>query len=131
MASQTGTDMSFSVAEVQSYIRGYHAYKDVWTPSIGDVLLLKREPDNSKDRAVAVIKDGEVVGHVPHNIASTVSQFLRRDSNEAFVEVTGERVNRRAGYGLEIPCIYRFYGPEPYTKKLREIVASLHARGLL
>ena len=113
-------------------IRGYHAYKDLWTPSIGDVLLLKREPDNSKDHcAVAVIKDGEVVGHVPYNIASTVSQFLRRDINKAFVEVTEERVNRGAGYGLEIPCIYHFYGPEPYTKKLREIAASLHARGLL
>ena len=29
-----------------------------------------------------------------------------------FVEVTG---SRGPGYGLEIPCIYRLYGPKPYT----------------
>ena len=45
--------------EVNSFIRGYHAYKDVWTPFIGEELLLRREPDNVKDRsAVAVLKDG-------------------------------------------------------------------------
>ena len=33
-----------------------------------------------------MIKDGEVVGHVP---ATKIFQFLRRDVNKAFVEVTG------------------------------------------
>ena len=32
--------------------------------------------------------------------------------------MTGPRVNRAAGYGLEIPCVYRFYGPKPYTDKV-------------
>ena len=32
-----------------------------------------------------------------------------------FVEVTESEVNRGAGYGLEIPCINRLYGPKPYT----------------
>ena len=35
------------------------------------------------------------------------------------------------GYGLEIPCIYRFYGPEPYVKKFREVLQALNANGLL
>ena len=44
-----------------------------WSPSIGDVLVLKREPDNPKQSsAVAVVKDGDVVGHVPYNLAPTV-----------------------------------------------------------
>ncbi len=78
-------------------------------PTIGEGLLLKREPDNIRHQsAVAVIRDGEVVGHVPYNLAPTVSQFLRRDCNKAFVEVTGDRVNRGAGYGVEVPCVYRF-----------------------
>ena len=28
------------------------------------------------------------------------------------VEVVGKRVNRGGGYGLEIPVLCRFYGPE-------------------
>ena len=38
-----------------------------------------------------MIKDGEVVGHAP---ATKIFQFLRRDVNKAFVEVTGTKVNR-------------------------------------
>ena len=51
----------------ESYIRGYHAYEDIWTPTTGEELVvLRRKPDNMKDHlAVAVIKDGEIVGHVP------------------------------------------------------------------
>ena len=67
---------SLSVAEVRSYIRGYHAYMESWSPSIDDVLVLKREPDNPKQSsAVAVIKYGDVIGHVPYNIAPPSRSF--------------------------------------------------------
>ena len=114
------------VTEFDSYIRGYHAYQDIWNPVVGESLLLKREPDNSVDSsAVAVWREDEIVGHVPFNIASVLSQFLRRDCNQGFVEVTGEKINRGAGYGLEIPCTYKLYGPRPYIERLAEIVQSL------
>ena len=77
------------VAEFDSYIRGYYAYQDIWNPVVGESLLLKREPDNSVDSsAVAVWREDEIVGHVPFNI---LSQFLRRDCNQGFVEVTGKK----------------------------------------
>ena len=41
-----------------------------------------------------------------------LSQFLRREVNKGFVEVTGKKENRGAGYGLEIPCVYHLYGPK-------------------
>ena len=44
---------------------------------------------------------------------------------KAFARVTGRKVNRGAGYGLEIPCVYQFYGPKPYIDKLREVIDSL------
>ena len=98
MASQVVTETGLEVLEISSYIRGYHAYMDIWEPAIGETLLTKMEPTNDKDsRAVAVVKDGEIVGHVPLNLAPKLFQFLRREVNKAFVEVTG------AGYGLEIP----------------------------
>ena len=31
------------VTEFDSYIRGYHAYQDIWNPVVGESLLLKRE----------------------------------------------------------------------------------------
>ena len=47
-------------------MRGYHASLEQWTPSIGEVLSLKREPDNSHNSySVAVVKGEPVVGHVP------------------------------------------------------------------
>ena len=33
-----------------SFIRGVHAYKDLWEPRIGEVLQLQQEPDNSQDK---------------------------------------------------------------------------------
>ena len=38
-----------------------------------------------------------------YNLAPIISLFLKRDFNKALV---GEKVNRGAGYGLEIPCEY-------------------------
>ena len=109
------------VAEFESYIRGYHTYRDIWSPGVGEILPLKREPDNLVDAsAVAVWKENKIVGHMPYNIASVISQFLRRGCNKGFVQVTGNKVNREAGYGLEVPCTapctYRLYGPRPFIE---------------
>ena len=53
------------------------------------MLLLKREPENVEDKfAVAVIKSGTVVGHVPKSLAPVISQFLKRDCNKGVVNIT-------------------------------------------
>ena len=67
--------------------------------------------------------DRKVVGRVPYSLSTFVSQFLQRDVNKAFARITGERVNRGAGYGLEIPCAHQFFGLKPYmyVDKLREV----------
>ena len=50
----------------KSAIRGYHVYKDIWTPSVDDKLSVKREFKNQFDHfAVKIILDGETVGHLP------------------------------------------------------------------
>lgn len=63
-----------SCYEWSSYIRGYHDYQAVWTPSIGEMLLLKVEPTNPYDFAVSVVA---VVGHVPKYISRVVCFFLK------------------------------------------------------
>ena len=128
MASQvvSSTVADLEVLEICSYVRGYHAYMDIWTPIEGQTLLVRREPTNSEDNnAVGVFLEDVIVGHVPRNLAPRFSQFLRRDVNKAFAEVTGEKVNRGGGYGLEVPCVYRLYGPKVYLEKMKQLVNSL------
>ena len=43
-----------------SHVKGYHEYKGIWKPEIGDVLKTKREPGNKTYKfAVAVMKEKE------------------------------------------------------------------------
>ena len=49
-----------------SVVRGHHIYKVVWTPEVGEILHLRTEEGNEhNEHAVAVVKDGLIVGHVP------------------------------------------------------------------
>ena len=111
MASQPMVSSGGDFVEHSSFVRGVHAYKDLWEPRIGEVLQLQREPDNCQDKlAVAVLKSGRVVGHVQKNLAPIFSPFLKHCCNKAVVKITGNRLNRGAGHGLEAPCVYRLYG---------------------
>ena len=94
MASQTLCE-NYSCYEIHTYVRGYHVYKDNQIPMIGQVLLLKRESKNEHDRNAvsATTSSGEIVGHVPYNLAPIMSQFLRRDINKGTTEISGKRVN--------------------------------------
>ena len=118
-----------SCLEIHSYVRGYHAYKNVWEPARGEALLVRWEPTNPLDKhAVAVYKE-DIVGHVPYNLAPRLSQFLKRECNKAFAEITVAKVNRGAGYGLEVPCVYRLYGLKLYIAKMQELLDSLGVSG--
>ena len=52
-----------------------------------------------------------MVGHLPENIAKLCFLFLKLPYTSIKAEVTGKRVNRGGGYGLEVPVIYYFTGP--------------------
>ena len=69
--------------EWPSYIRGYHEYKNFWSPTVGETLRLTTKLTNPQDPfTVAVIKDGCVMGHVPRTVNGTVSFFLRKDGSD-------------------------------------------------
>ena len=112
MASQpVRGSQEISSLQVKLYVRGYQAYMDIWDPTIGEVLPLRPEPTNPNNKfAVAIMRRGDIVGHLPYNLSPIVSAFLKREVNKGLVEVTGEKVNRGAGYGLEIPRTYHFTG---------------------
>ena len=106
---------TFSVLKHLSYIRGYHAYMNIWTPIIGDDnLLCKQERDNKHDEnAIAVLKCNgsghRIVGHVPFCYFSLFMKFLSLPYHCIKVFVEGKRVNRGAGYCLEIPARNTLY----------------------
>ena len=55
---------------------------------------------SQSDTDSVVQTEGEIVGHVPYNLAPAVSHLYM---NKGFAEVTGGKVNIGAGYGLEVP----------------------------
>ena len=73
--------------------------------------------------SLSVPKEDQIVGHIPFNLSPILLfHSLKRDVNKAFARVTRSKINGGAGYSLEIPCIYEFYGPKPYIDKLREVI---------
>ena len=71
---------------------------------------------NTKKRTntidIVIFHNKRVVGHVPNNFSKLFYHFLLLPGCSIGVEVTGKRVNRGSGYGLEIPVCYRITGPE-------------------
>ena len=66
-----------STFSVEAMIRGYHVYKDIWNAVVNEELQCQREPFNSSDSfAVAVVRGGTIVGHVPRKISSVCSLFF-------------------------------------------------------
>ena len=76
---------------IDAMVRGYHEYQSVWQASLGEKLKCVREVGNRSDVfAVAVVKAGETVRHLPRKISSICSIFLR-NGVEIVCEVTGLR----------------------------------------
>ena len=71
-----------------SYIRGYHEYKSVWLPTVGETLRLTLDLTNLQD-TMTMMKDGYDMEHIPRTVSQTVSFFLRKDKNVGLCEVTG------------------------------------------
>ena len=52
--------------ETMPHVKGYHVYKTLWIPAIGECLLSEKEPDNPKGKyAVCVKKENRIIGHLP------------------------------------------------------------------
>ena len=52
--------------EINTYVRGYQIYKNIWKPSMNEELKAKMEPDNVMDKhSVCVKKNTSIVGHLP------------------------------------------------------------------
>ena len=70
---------------------GYHIYEAIWWAVVGETLACKKEPQNIHDRyALAVKKDGNMIGHLP-KIVSRVYSLLTRGGGSIHCTVSGTR----------------------------------------
>ena len=64
-----------------------------------------------------------------NNLSKFFCHFLSLPNCTISCEVTGKRVNRGGGYGLEIPVKYTFLGPnkaiEWIEKRVTEIISAV------
>ena len=103
----------FSSYEFDSFIRGYHAYQHIWTPVEGETYSGTRKPGNQQDcNAVVVMYENRVVGRILMAISKCISLFLTLPGSFLETKLTGKRINRGGGYGLEVPCKYCISGQE-------------------
>ena len=77
-----------------SVVRGYHVYKNVWTPSIGEQLQLRRQ---DHERSCRERREG-IVGHVPREMSRTYWHFIMHGGSVG-CEITGRRTLGKGGEG--------------------------------
>ena len=118
-------DATFSV---ESMVRGYHVYKDIWAASIREHLLCRRETTNLADRfSVAVMKDETIVGHIPRKISNVCSIFKRKGGSILCLTTGSRRFSSDLPQGgLEIPCILIFKGNKDTAKANKLIEDALN-----
>ena len=118
------TRINLNVVEVNTYITGYHIYKNEWEPTLGEELLVKMEPKNRHDRyAVSVQKDRQIVGHIERGegFAQTIFFFLRADETARCVAtINGKPTNLGDSLGQKIPCSLRLTGKKQFVKVLKD-----------
>ena len=106
--------------DVDSFVKGHHEYKSIWTPKIGEILSTEREPGNLVDKyAVCVKKENEIVGHLPlgkdGKFAKTVFYFLRADEyGSCNVLIKGKPVNLGDGDEMHVSCTLNFVGQKKF-----------------
>ena len=96
--------------DIDTSVKGYHVYKNIWKPNVNEELETEMDPDNVVDKyAVCVKSNTSIVGHLPlgknGQFAKMIFYFLRADQDaECKVVITGKEVNFGYGDGMQVPC---------------------------
>ena len=112
----------FDCLETNSGVKGFHVYKEIWSPSIGDILTAQQQQENAKDRfTVIMINDGKEVVHLRiGKYAKTIHFFLCE------VTITGKAENRGGAKGMFVPRRLKLSGPKSYVSVSKEDIPKLY-----
>ena len=94
---------------------------------------MKEQTNEFDKHAVAVVcinslSKEVVAGYVPKFMSMFASMFLPLTECTLSIEVTGNLVNRGAGYGLEISANFHFYGPENAIVWIRSKITNIEKK---
>ena len=108
-------------AEIDTYVKGYHVYKNIWKPTVNKELETKMESDNVMNKyAVCVKKKPSIIGHLLFGKNGKFGQifyFLRADQDAEYKAVTtGKEVNLDDGDGMHVSCKLKISGPRKMVK---------------
>ena len=92
------TDPDLETQNFNSYSRGYHAYMNLWIPSIEDKSLICQKEKGNEYELLLEITLLDVCPKI----------YVIIFGNSISTQVLGKRVNGSAGYGLEIPVCFLF-----------------------
>ena len=112
--------------EIDTYVKRYHVYKNMWKPTVNEDLETEMEPTNVMDKyAVCVKKNTSIVGHLPlgknGKFAKMILYFLRADQDaKCKVVITGKEVSLGDGDRMQVPCKLKISGP----RKIVEILCK-------
>ena len=73
----------------------------------------------------------KVVGDVPLYSSKLTFKFLQFQNHSIRIAVTGKRVNRGAGLGLEIPVDYFFYEDSRVIASLKNSIEKFFIRVII
>ena len=127
MASQPVSSTTICNYNFDSYIRGYHAYKDRWNqPWIGEVLPLESDPTNPHDKfAVAVKKCGETVGHLPFNVAPVVSEDLDEEERQFDLEPPPPKITRYQDAIASLEAVQTFLDSKGHSEEATRVASTM------
>ena len=112
--------------DLETFIKGHHVYKVIWTPKQGEQLDVLMEPDNRMGKFAVCVKINEkIVGHLKKGtsggFAKTIFYFMRSDAySSAWAKVTGKRCNLGDGVGMQVPCKLSLSGQPKFVSVLRK-----------
>ena len=112
---------------VESCVRGFHVYQDIWTPTTGEWLPCEVE-DNPMDLyAVAIKKRMVIIGHIPPKISVACSLFIQRGDALCCIITDSHRQysSDLPQGGLQIPCKLEFMCDDTeLMSKIKKLVQS-------
>ena len=128
MASQVidGAVSQLQVLEIYSFLRGYHAYTEMWNPVMGEIYTGGEDRTNEQTLYTCSGNLQRYRNCRPCSIQSSsknVSIFYERTKHSQ------KSLEPKSTSKLEVPCVYHPYGPNIYVDKMKGLVESLLADG--
>ena len=109
---------------INSVVRGYHVYKDIWISAHGEELQCQHETGNVHDLyAVSVMRRGNIVRHVSRKISTLCNLFIRKGGRINCVMTDNRQYSADLPQGgLEIPCQLVFSANHEVIDKTRRLL---------